>query len=1276
MANAWVEAYTGGGGGGSSSSNPYVAIYANAAAAPKPKKKKKKAWWEKGLDAASGVIGGFINIGEDIVAEPVDWISGSLYDHEATTDDLAKTIAKDYKYRYAPLLAALGDTLTFNRIGNRDKMATDHLAEFWKRQKEDPFAAILDLVAVATLGASAAASASVKGASIASKGSKAGQVNRRGRFAGLEKSEELTELAQRKGTKNPNLLQKIADEEKLASASLGRKGVIDKALSGQAGRVKVLDDGTVLVPKKASLKHFTDTPIESIALASSPLRRSVQQVAARVSNAAPNTRIIGANARAGKLHNRVDRIVGENAVGAVVGTGVTLPVVGNSLRAAGKKVANDPKQEAALYARSTGATPDEIVASLQGKAQELGDIIKSPDGKARVHKEFKTSNAFLHEAKSKKWSPQYAARVAKERSQELQKKADDLQKDLESRTRMVELDELEDGASVQKRGGVRNTSAGPIDPKGKSVIARSEVMPNKTVSKERRLKELEAELVRDSMKVQELRADAQVWSRTHRAITRKGADGLEELQKRRAKYANLLTALDDPDRVLEAMKIREEIFHDKDVNKFFANPTRAMKRVEESQRKASAYTDDVIRNEMGVDARADRKYMMAEMVKGRPLTDEEKAFIDEVGIIRSHETTGSKKKNAKRASKRRRPTPPSGKNTPQTPGYTKYSRGYNMTYAQDSLSPGQVFKNFNEARAWKRKKQIMDRAAASGIRITSPQQKADLAAEGLYEFVGGNDKMLNAARSVQDKLDNELKMIVGENVMRDQASEMLSAMLAKYTDEAAEYAVPRVYYKHLAQEFERADNFLTRVVDAPTSLFRAAVLNLRPAWIVNNFVGQMMLLMYSQGVYHGAREYMREVNRGLGGKLALRPATREAREAEAEAMQRYASSLGGSGSARAEYAEAGRMAQKSYAGYLVDWPGLRRMRNQAGRPEGSMAAHSLALAAKSIPSGLKGLSDFMGKVNMVLTDDIPRRAAFMSEMRPIVAQMRKRNPDITLEEALDLTLSNEQTTARLIDKTLGDLIDFSRMNNAEREIIRRMVPFYGWIKGITLRTGRILRDKPMASNVSYQVGKEYVEGADERFGTEVPDFLQGALKVNGRIVPTGGLNIFQTPADVARMVLNPGRPGRLSFGQDSPMGTLNPVIKGLIEVGTGTDVFYGGNLYAKEGKQGPGDIFDPGFQDNPYVEGEDSRSQYNAYMSRYLTSLGPIGVYQRYKLAAEKDDSAKLLQRSNRDILFQYLGLNRATLNKEKAGELANDNRQSIRVTFDPETQLPILVDR
>lgn len=1180
--------YGGLSGGGSSSGINYSGL--SAGGSKKPKKKHEDNWLEKVGGAAAGVLAGVVTTGARLAYDPVMEVA-TAGQHDSKIDDIGMDILADYKKRYTS----------------------------WDDFKSDPVAGVLDVLTVAAAAFTLGGSVAARSAGLAAQG---GRISAAGRFAGLEVDSALTAIAKSKGVTSPEFVAARAAAEGRAAATLGRKGIIDRTLSGELGRTKLLKDGTVLAPRTGKLVSIDGTVLDTVPLSSAWHRRAMTEAGLKVSNKAPSARLVGSEVRAGKLKDRVNARIGDAEVGQVLGAGR-----GANVKSFGKH--GTAEEKAALYARNSGATPAEMASMYAKSMDDIESALKRPSHlQRRVKDEAAFGAAAIKAASTGKGVDRAAA----------QKFA------------MERVDEL------------RNV---PAD-------ATSAV-------RERSLHQ------------------AATWSKV---AERAGRDDFEDVVNGRI---NLAKAMDEADEILPQLEQRRKLMLMPQTEAAFRNPSKVMLRVEEAQGRAARYSTEFIQGDLNKNVRegmADGTLLARMANGGRELTQEE---LDRI-VVRSHARASKGVQNTREIRKRYDKKPSAPKSKPASvPEFSKYSRGYQFQYAMDSMSPAGVFKTWNESRAWKAKSRVMSDIADSGIQIddaaaarileegaTATQLKEHLRRTGNYAIVGGDSEMRKQVERMLDRLNNEVRVIAGKDAIAvNEVDGIFTKMLDRMQDGAGEWAIPKAYHKALTKDLRRSESFLARLIDAPTAVFRAAVLSLRPAWIVNNFVGQMMLLMYSQGVYHGTREYMMEVGRALKSADVRVPlTTNTVRTGKAtrlgEALDDTTGGLtAGAGSLSGEVTRQGAEAEGSKGlGWLIDWPGLKRTRDAAGKPEGSMAAHTGAIIAKALPSGAHGLSQWMGRVNAILTDDIPRRAAFMGEVRPILKQIQKARPELDDADALRIAMQSDEVAGRLVDKVMGDMIDFSRMSQTEREVVRRLVPFYSWLKGMTLRTGRMVRDEPHKALLSYQLGKQYSAGAEDRFGGPVPDYLRGALVLGKdkdgrpRIVTTGGMNIFQTPADVLAMATSPLTKGELKLGGGSPLSAVNPVFKSVGEIAFGRDFFYGGPLYSNP-EAGKGLFnFNAGAADNPYTPEDESRNLAAAYGARYLSQLGPLALYQRYQKSgpAGAEDTRTLI-RSKRDAISGYLGLPKASLNLEQAARLANDNSKYGLVRYDPTIgEIPVAV--
>lgn len=1415
-------------------SNPYLSGGGSSGFAwgnykPPKKKKDDRKWYEKAVDktveVGGGVLGGLYETGKaaghDVVVGNLDILEAITpldnKDHDYRTDDIGRAIIDDYKSRYS---------------------SWDAWKSAWKT---DPFAQVLDVLSVAaaffTFGGSlavrgaAAGNVSTKAARAAQVAEKAGnirkaeriayksRVNKSARFAGLDVDNELTALRQRAddafrkhGADSDEFLEalseyegKIVDVDARAKQAGARQSWSQRR-TGNASRVKELDDGTVLSPRQLALRdNKTGIVVETIPAAPGAHRRAMQSMGASISNKYSNAALIGSNKRAGKIQNRVNRVTGENE-----GANVFAPAASAFTGGAYAYRKLSPEEEAATYLRSVlgeanenrlkGLAPDspeakaikeEMAKKLDATSEFLGSRRRSLTGHSKEEFDAAMKSGAIRELKP---TEDHIARlrVASQVDDELMDAAvkeakrqgidveqalalgqpesilkpladsgwladlarnrrnlilhgetryreipdgkggisylDDYDvpstlKEAEAKLKKLRLakdaraKDFNNGAETVTRETKKDRVVGPVDSSGKNlkVLDDNGVPIKDVVSRtETPIKESLAELDDAIATTEQYITKLRMKEQAYRDVTRNLQQGYGKFDKSKQRRANLAKAATDPEyarKVLADIDARRELIANEDVMNVFMNPTKHMIRVEKSIGEATGtgvrdgYVTRVIKSISGDNGgpREHRPQMFAEMVLGRELTPEELERVNTWHHAQKavRQERGRRPKTSKYVRPDKpRPSQLQDSDIPATtPKFTKYNTGYTFEFAQDMMSPKAVLKAYNEAQAFQMKMRVLQQVRKTGHPVRSLDEARELENTGSYYVVGpagsskelkGAAKMADMTKRVQDKLDNELRIIVGDNPVLDGIREELQHLGDLFAGKAGMVAVPKAYFDALAHEMKAADGALAKIVQAPTSLFRAATLNLRPAWIANNFVGQLLLLLYSQGVYHGTREYMSEINRTLGAKGALTEGKRAALASERDMIRRKAGALEhGAGAMRSELAATGKMIESSFKAtdrrpnvaaakqYKANrkagmskgeaWEKARRV--TPGAPD-SLARNTMALYLKR---GTVGLTDAMGKINAILTDDMPRRAAFMSEVRPLLAAARKRADkrglQMTDEQLMEVVLSDDKAVARLVDATMNDLIDFSRLSQAERDAIRPFLPFYSWMKGITLWTGRLVRDHPVAANVTYNAGKEYIAGAEERFnGRDVPDYVKGSIVIGHRedgtpiIRPVHGMNIFQTPADILDMATQGTiRRGDWQLGGLSPISQLNPTVKAPLEVLMGKDAFFGGPLYGRPEKG----ILNPGFMDNPWTDEDESRSRGAAAASRYLNSLGPIQLYNQYA-QGQSSDYQTLLSRSNWQKFASYMGAPSADLNLDVAEERAGNTEQYGMVRYDP----------
>lgn len=148
--------------------------------------------------------------------------------------------------------------------------------------------------------------------------------------------------------------------------------------------------------------------------------------------------------------------------------------------------------------------------------------------------------------------------------------------------------------------------------------------------------------------------------------------------------------------------------------------------------------------------------------------------------------------------------------------------------------------------------------------------------------------------------------------------------------------------------------------------------------------------------------------------------------------------------------------------------------------------------------------------------DLPfRRASFLYEARhegfKSAAQLRRLLDSPQLRPTLE----------RVSQRANRALIDYGRLSSRERELVRRIIYFYPWVKGSTLYAGHLLVNHPGQAAALGTLGAYGQQRASEELGPH-PSYLAGAFPTRFGLVNPAAAAILQTPAQVGQAVAGLG----------------------------------------------------------------------------------------------------------------------------------------------------------
>lgn len=272
--------------------------------------------------------------------------------------------------------------------------------------------------------------------------------------------------------------------------------------------------------------------------------------------------------------------------------------------------------------------------------------------------------------------------------------------------------------------------------------------------------------------------------------------------------------------------------------------------------------------------------------------------------------------------------------------------------------------------------------------------------------------------------------------------------------------------KHTIDKFSRDySHGAFRAIQKVTNPWRALVLTWTPRWYVNNFVGNVMLAT-AEGVkmrdWVQAWKSYRQRGEGAGLRQGLR--TGEERLA-------------------APFSDVPEVTSASITGeiggqpHIVPYPKGKEGISMANRTGGKLEAYN-QVAHK------------VARANEVV-DEIARAAVY--------------------HRALRTGATREAALARSFDA----MVDYGNLTPFERQVVRSVVPFYSWQKGILKIVTNMAMDHPIAAGITVQLAELNRELQREQYGTELPTAYAGLIDLPGvGTINTRGFNPFQDSAQL------------------------------------------------------------------------------------------------------------------------------------------------------------------
>lgn len=365
------------------------------------------------------------------------------------------------------------------------------------------------------------------------------------------------------------------------------------------------------------------------------------------------------------------------------------------------------------------------------------------------------------------------------------------------------------------------------------------------------------------------------------------------------------------------------------------------------------------------------------------------------------------------------------------------------------------------------------------------------------------------------------------------------------------YQAPEAMVNELIKSVTPTPGWVKLFYDKPVDVFKASALALTIRWWVNNVIGNVAFSIVNGDIFNPKAFYIQH----------------QARKAGALPDDLFG---GVHATERTTSGQLGAAAEMPWVRSTVAMHDALLNRGVVGKVISNIEKG----VKKGVYDPLVKLVDTSFKINQYV-DDTFKGAAFINktlkeERKNFLTRMVAHTED-SIKFIEDLRDANPAQVERLVDDIHKKYYYGLNLTNFERRIIRRVMPFYSWIRWSSLYAYHVSSEMPVRANIIANMAKEFhaLTGQDE-----LPEHMRGAIPVgtdaDGTVyyLMTRGVNPLGTIGDLM------SGDGIWAGLTGTAAKAFSPLIKTFKEQASGEDAFldrpftrkdvaelFGGKLY-------------------------------------------------------------------------------------------------------------------